>query len=42
MKESGQVPLGDVVALVDAVPILWVCVAAVREEDQWNATCASR
>lgn len=38
MKESGQVQLGDVVALVDPAPTLWVRVAAVRSGDRWDAT----
>jgi hypothetical protein len=38
MKESGQVSPEDVVALVDAEPTLWVRVAAVRQEDHWDAT----
>ena len=38
MKEPGQGPPGDVVALIDSSPTVWVHVAAVRQEDQWNAT----
>ena len=38
MNESGQVSPGDVVALVDSAPTLWVRVAAVRHDDQWDAT----
>ncbi len=38
MIESGQLPAADVIELVEAQATLWVRVAAVRRDDQWNAT----
>jgi hypothetical protein len=38
MKEFGQVRAGEVVALIESAPTVWVRVAAVRQEDHWDAT----
>ncbi len=37
MNETGQLPPADVIALVEAEATLWVRVAAVRQQNDWDA-----